>query len=263
MSDSRYGMLCAIADRLLALGSSQSAPLRQLSICYLPLPSCRRTVSIKAIRKTIALAKQHEAETGHLEKLLQHCLDRGVHLAIRLPAENPARHLLEFATAYIDHVPDFLEAARAITHGAHIDRLANPFLKLAEDFFLKPPELLGQRSGLDELLDEAYLAHRLLEEVNDHYMASTGIPLIPLDTTVSNLIVHHLIGEPFANELDEAVSFAVSQVTRKTRPQRSRYWQTYRQAHDGNHWRDELDSWPCLTDTLSIKLQLPGMSSLG
>jgi hypothetical protein len=219
-------------------------------------------VSIKAIRKTIAVAKQHEAETGYLEHLLQHRINRGVHLAIRLPKEQPAKHLLEFAVAYIEHVPDFLEAAQAITRGAHIDHLANPFLKLAEDFFLKPPEMMTKHTGLDELLDEAYLAHRLLEEVNDYYMANTGIPLIPLDTTISNLIVHHLIGEPFANELDEAVSFAVEQVSKKNRPERSRYWKDYRQAHESNHWEDELNAWPCLTDTLSIKLQLPGMSSL-
>lgn len=217
-------------------------------------------MSIKAIRKTIALAKQHEAETGHLEQLLQRFIDRGVHLAIKLPQKDPAKHLLGFATAYIDHVPDFLEAARAITRSAHIDRLANPFLKLAEDFFLKPPEMLNGHIGLAELLDEAYLAHRLLEEVNDHYMANTGIPLIPMDTTISNLIVHHMIGEPFANELDEAVNFAVNQVSSKTRPERSRYWLDYRQAHEGNHWNDELTSWPCLTDTLSVKLELPGMS---
>lgn len=216
-------------------------------------------MSIKAIRKTIAIAKAHEAETGHLEQLLQHCIDKGVHLTIRLPKDNPAKHLLEFASAYIDHVPDFLEAAHAITHGAHIAHLANPFLKLAEDFFLKPPELLNRHIGLDELLDEAYLAHRLLEEVNDHYMANTGIPLIPLDTTVSNLIIHHLIGEPFANELDEAVNFAVEQVTKKTRPERSRYWQDYRQAHTGNRWQEELNNWPCLTDTLSVKLELSGL----
>jgi hypothetical protein len=214
-------------------------------------------VNIKAIRQTIALAKAHEAETGHLEHLLQHCISQGMHLAIQLPREQPAKHLLAFAVAYIEHVPDFLQAAQAITRGAHIERLANPFLKLAEDFFLKPPELVNQRVGLDELLDEAYLAHRLLEEVNDHYMANTGIPLIPLDMTISNLIVHHLIGEPFANELDEAVSFAVEQVSKKSRPQRSRYWQDYRQSHDGNRWDVELNAWPCLTDTLSIKLQLP------
>jgi hypothetical protein len=218
-------------------------------------------VNIKAIRNTITIAKQHEAETGHLQQLLQHCIDQGVHLAIQLPEQAPAKHLLEFATAYIDHVPDFLEAARAITRSAHIDHLASPFLKLAEDFFLKPPELLDHRVGLDELLDEAYLAHRLLEEVNDHYMANTGIPLIPLDTTVSNLIVHHLIGEPFANELDEAVDFAVAQVTKKTRPERSRYWQDYRQAHVDNNWNDELNTWPCLTDTLSIKLKLPTLDA--
>jgi hypothetical protein len=36
--------------------------------------------------------------------------------------------------------------------------------------------------------------------------------LIPLDTTVANVIAHQLIGEDFANQLDEAVHHAVDEM---------------------------------------------------
>ena len=71
------------------------------------------------------------------------------------------------------------------------------------------PSLPSDHQGLLALLDEAYLAHRLLEEVNDRYLAHGGGQLVPLDTTRASLIVHHLLGEPFANELDALVQVTV------------------------------------------------------
>ena len=52
---------------------------------------------------------------------------------------------------------------------------------------------------------QAYLAHRLLEELNDALNAIYNCPVIPVDMTRSNLIVHHIIGEPFANQIDGAI----------------------------------------------------------
>ncbi len=66
--------------------------------------------------------------------------------------------------------------------------------------------------GLESLLDEAYLAHRLVEEVNDLYIKHFGQPLIPSNTTVASVIAHQLIGEQFANQLDEAVHHAVDEL---------------------------------------------------
>jgi len=57
--------------------------------------------------------------------------------------------------------------------------------------------MLEGHEGLDGLLDEAYLAHRLVEEVNDLYIKHFGQPLIPADTTVANVIAcdHHQQGK--------------------------------------------------------------------
>ncbi|MFN7133346.1 MAG: hypothetical protein ACK4N5_14805, partial [Myxococcales bacterium] len=49
-------------------------------------------------------------------------------------------------------------------------------------------------------------------EVNDLYIKHFGQPLIPADTTVANVIAHQLIGEAFANQLDEAVHLAVDEM---------------------------------------------------
>lgn len=216
-------------------------------------------VDIAAIRVSIELAKRHERETGHLQQRLTQQLPQ-LHIAIVLPHQQPAAALVAFAIAYIERVPDCLEAAATIATEAAIEEQVLPLLQLALDYFLKPPEVAAGRAGLDELLYEAYLAHRLLEEANDRYLARVGIPLIPLDATVANLICHHLIGEPFANELDEAVEFSIDQLLGREKPNRSRAFHDYVEAHRDDRWEHERQRWPCLTAPLSIDLYLAGYS---
>ena len=217
-------------------------------------------VTTAAIRDTISLAKLHEQQHGHLKSLLELRIRKNaIHMAIQLPAENPTASLMEFIIAYIENVPSFIDAARKITETAKIQVYAEPYLKLAEDYFLKPPEIVAGHIGLDELLDEAYLAHRLMEEVNDRFMVRSSIPLVPMDMTMSNLIVHSLIGEPFSNELDEAVHYTVERAMMKEHVYDSPEFKAYVKAHKNNHWDNELNDWPCLTDNLSINLQFPGI----
>ena len=214
-------------------------------------------MDIPAIRATIELAKGHEMETGHLRLLLTRQLPT-LHTAIQLPQLQPLAALLKFVTAYIDHVPNCLEAAAAITKEARIDDQTWPLLQLAEDYFLKPSELTDLHIGLDDLLDEAYLAHRLLEEINDRYRVEAGIPLVPIDMTVANLIGHYLIGEPFANELDEAVHFSVDQLLHRRPPTQDNAFRDFVLAHRDNHWEKERARWPCLARELAADFQLIG-----
>ncbi len=217
-------------------------------------------MATNAIRDTIALAKLHEKQHGHLAKLLAQQVQHNIHIAIQLPKQDSTESLLDFVIAYIDHVPEFIDAARAIAQEARIQDFAEPFLKLAEDYFLKPPEIVSGHIGLDELMDEAYLAHRLIEEVNDRFMVHTSIPLVPMDMTMSNLIIHSLIGEPFANELDEAVHYTVERAMMKQHVYNTPAFKAYIEQHKHNDWHKEEKHWPCLTDQLSINLQLAGIS---
>ena len=202
------------------------------------------------------MAKAHEERTGHLAKLISAQIEDNINLAIKLPASSPEQFLLEFVVAYIEHVPQFLEAARAITQQANIAEFTEPYFQVAEDFFLKPPEIVAGHVGLDELMDEAYLAHRLMEEVNDRFRVKTGIPLVPMDMTMSNLIIHSLIGEPFANELDEAVDYTVQRAMINEHIYQSQAFAQYAENHRGDHWEVERQDWPCLSDNLAVDLEL-------
>ncbi|MGC7838269.1 hypothetical protein ACK3BK_00280 [Pseudomonas sp. L7] len=211
-------------------------------------------MNIAAVREQIEQAHQHESRTGQLKQRLEQQLPH-LHHSIQLPPQDAQGTLSRFVHAYIGQVPELLEAANAVAREAGIESQIKPVLKIAEAYFLQPPEVMQGHVGLDCLLDEAYLAHRLVEEVNDLYIRHFQQPLIPVDTTVANLIAHQLIGEDFANQLDEVVhhsveemlddeSFAVESV--------EAYRNTLSSPETGAAWK----RWPCLSRQLSVELAL-------
>ena len=131
-----------------------------------------------ALREQIQTAQQHEKETGLLTRQLESKLPR-LHPAIQLPENDANGVLTRFVSAYIDEVPDLLDAANEVAREAGIESQIKPVLKIAEQYFLQPPAIMAGHVGLDSLLDEAYLAHRFVEEVNDLYIKHFGQPLIP------------------------------------------------------------------------------------
>jgi hypothetical protein len=207
-----------------------------------------------ALRQLIALAHQHEAATNQLSQQLATQLD-SLHRSIRLPANDAQGVLERFVAAYVAEVPDLLDAAHAVAENAGIQAQIKPVLKIAEEYFLQPPALMQGHEGLDGLLDEAYLAHRLVEEVNDLYIGQFGQPLIPLDTTVANLIAHQLIGEAFANQLDEAVHLTVESMLNPARFDPATL-KNYREHLDDPQVEAAWKSWPCLSRRLGVELVL-------
>lgn len=209
-----------------------------------------------ALRQLIAQARQQEAGEQTLARFLQTQLER-LHPSIRLPEDNASGALSAFVIAYIEEVPDVLDAAADVAREAGIEAAVKPVLKIAEQFFLQPPTLVAGHEGLEGLLDEAYLAHRLVEEVNDRYIAHLGQPLIPLDTTRANLIAHQLIGEPFANQLDEAVHHALAGMLDDSSFDQPSV-QAYRERLAAPDTASAWQRWPCLSQQLGVELQLKG-----
>ncbi|MFA5677040.1 MAG: hypothetical protein WC953_01330 [Pseudomonas sp.] len=165
-------------------------------------------MKIAELRERVRTAREDEAN----DKALAQWLDRKLpqlHRSIRT-REDARTTLSNFIQAYVERVPDMLEAAQSVANHAKMRPQLIPVLKVAEEFFLHDEEKSETHSGLLLLLDEAYLAHRLVEEVNDRYVAQGGESLIPMNNTRANLIVHELLGEEYANHLDTAVFEAVA-----------------------------------------------------
>ena len=211
-------------------------------------------MNTSALHELIQRAHLHDASSGDLKRQLEAHLER-LHPSIRIPGSDALGVLKRFIVAYIEQVPEVLEAANQVAREAGIEACIKPVLKVAEQFFLQPPSLMAGHEGLDGLLDEAYLAHRLVEEINDRYIAHLGRPLIPLDTTVANLIAHQLIGEPFANQLDEAVHHAVDGMLDDASFAQDSV-AAYRERLQDPQTEAAWKRWPCLSRQLGVELHL-------
>jgi len=204
------------------------------------------------IRQLIDTAKQRDSASAQLSQLLS-SRTHHLHEAIKLPTLEAEQLLAEFVIRYIAQVPEFIEAISEITKEAGIFEGILPLLNIASDYFLAPPDIIGKHGQLEALLDEAYLAHRLLEEVNDRFIGYCGIPLAPMDMTRANVIAHELIGEPYANELDQAVLFSAELLLNQY-SFAGESFKHYIALHKSRGWSQELKRWPCLTEDLAIVL---------
>ncbi len=212
----------------------------------------RRTVQI---RESISAAQRLEEQNQALRDFVVAKLPKLHHL-VSLPKDDPETGLVGFVTRYIQHVPDFIEALQELTQDAGIYDYAERFLAMAEDYFINPLEIVSEHSGMHQLIDDAYLAHRLIEEINDRVAMTHGVPLVPMDMTMSNIIVHELLGEDFANQLDLAVHYAIEAFFNSEEFANNPSFQKYVKMRKENGWQDALDKWPCLAGDTAVSITL-------
>ena len=209
---------------------------------------------VSTLRSIIDNAILHEDKTQLLHRHLQH-LVKTLPTHLCLPQDNELKSLEKFSRQYILHVPDFLQALKEAAQLSGIEDHVFPFLKVAEEYFLSPPSLPNEHMGLMALMDESYLAHRLFEEVNDRYIGAVGLPLIPWDMTLANVVAHQLVGEELANRLDERVHQTVNKMMNAEHKYDSERFRRYVDTEQGNLttiWQD----WPCLSKASGIEWAL-------
>ncbi|WP_067515816.1 hypothetical protein [Endozoicomonas ascidiicola] len=211
-------------------------------------------MDVQAIRDLISQAKLLESQNKHLCKLMDDQIEQ-LHHTIELPDQNACETLQLFTIDYIDHVPDFLEALESSSKEAGIGHFICPFLDIAEENFLAPAIKGDPINGLDLLLDKAYFAHRLIEEVNDQYLMKTGSTLIPMNMTWANLIIHSILGENFANELDIIVDKTVEQMMKSQAIYHQEKFMAFIHNRSSEEWIRIWSRWNCLSNNLGIELK--------
>lgn len=206
----------------------------------------------KLIQKSVA----QEQETGQLHQVLQQRMET-VESIVQLPELEALERLYEFVIRYIEQVPQMLED---LHHGAVEAGLLNyvsPILEVVEGFFMAPPEELNKESGLAALMDEAFLAHRLFEEVNDTYIMRVGQPMIPFDMTMSNVIIHTLIGEPFANDLEQVVLVAAKGIFGEEKAyEGNEKFLAFMNKKDNDNLIQIAQRWPCMSTQMGLDSHL-------
>ena len=165
----------------------------------------------KVVLDIIDTARFREARSGAFLRHLQ-LRAQTLPACISFSSRTPANCLFQFSVEYIETAPRLIHAVDACARDAGHEGLFTPFLDAAIRFFTHPSVLLSHYIGLDGLLISAYLCHRLMEDMYDNNHSFRSSQLVDLEVTRANLLAHELIGEPFANELDDAVAITVRQL---------------------------------------------------
>jgi hypothetical protein len=200
------------------------------------------------IQKSVA----QEQKTGQLHQVLQQRLEN-VERIVQLPEVEALERLYEFVIRYIQQVPQMLEDLHQGAVEAGLLSYVSPILEVVESFFMAPPKELSKESGLAALMDEAFLAHRLFEEVNDTYIMRVGQPMIPFDMTMSNVIVHSLIGEPFVNELENVVTVATKGIFGEDKAyEENDKFLAFMDKKENDNLVKIAQHWPCMSTQMGL-----------
>lgn len=201
------------------------------------------------IRKLIRQVRQNASALSRLRHFMAGSIPR-LHRAIQLPDHDREAVLMEFVVRYLDLVPNCLDALRGLTQPAGIREYAGRFLDAAADTFLRSADSARSR-GIISLMQRAYLANRLFEELNDQVLSRCGAPLVPVDMMHPNLLMHELIGEERANELDRQVENTVKSLLDEQPLNPSTVCNIVRRQRS-SAWYLMLGQWPSLTENLRI-----------
>lgn len=168
---------------------------------------------LEAVHEVIHRAKAMESRSHHFQRLLDD-QTRSFPDFIHVEGTPETRHMLEFVIDYIELAPPTLARIAESAQAAGVEDWFEPFLQVALNYLVHPSIILNQLTGLDGLMIRAYQCHRLVEELFDHNRILRNSKTYPMELTQANLIVHHLIGESFANEIDESIVLTLSRLVR-------------------------------------------------
>lgn len=178
---------------------------------HLVQTSAAPAMTPQVVLEIIDQARRKEARSGTFLRQLR---EKAASLPATVTIEGyqPATCLFQFAVEYIEMAPRLIECVEACAREAGKAELFAPFVDAATRYFTQPSVLLVKYDGLDGLLIRAYLCHRLMEEMHENNRSIRASELVDLEATRANLLTHQLIGEPFANELDDAITVTVVQI---------------------------------------------------
>lgn len=204
-------------------------------------------------------------------QLIQRCIDRAVaaeqargrfrhslhsalpnlHRSIQLPQRDAPLHITCFVIRYLQVIPGWLQRMDQLCQAGGLDFY--PVRELIVHSFREIPERQPYEHGLGSILDEAYLAHRTMEEINDQLQPLCGTPLLPMDPMVANLIVRELLGEALGYQLDDLASVLLQRFEPvELDPARLVSMILYKQRYD-----DAPGKWPDFAHHMQIALRTP------
>jgi hypothetical protein len=179
------------------------------------------------------------------------------------PADkNP--QIVDFIWCYLQQTPDLLDLTAACI--ALINTAPKTYPPLAEVLQLAPAFIARStataESDLFDLLDAAYFCNRLIEELNDHLHTHCGQPLLELDISIANVMIHGLLGDDYANQLDLAIFYALESLLGDNSQDWSSLCTSLNQTKNSAPWRAMLAESPVLASAQQVARH-PALALLG
>lgn len=160
------------------------------------------TNEYQSLHNIIRHSVSGEQRNGSFRDFLRENL-ASLHHTVSLPKGDGVLLLSSFTIRYLETLPDWFEQMVCLCHSAGIStRLLRRVFRRTFARAERVVTAQGRPLSLQALLPHVYLCHRLLEEANDRLLFSLGIPLLPMDPQIANLVVRELIGEERAAGLD-------------------------------------------------------------
>ncbi len=137
-------------------------------------------------------ALAHEDETGAV-------YDR---VSTRFHEPGAANEVVEFIRAYVAQTPDLLQGTYQSTIDTHLEPATNAVFQVIVEYFFDEYDVIPDHEGLFGLLDDAYLARRLVERV----LLTTGVSRDQVqDLVASNDYARLVLGDRFGAQLDQRI----------------------------------------------------------
>ena len=182
-----------------------------------------------------------------------------LHSSIRLREGDGTTALATFIERYVELVPDLITAFEDFLSSTGVRGAIAQQLAIAKEFLDVPNGVMSVEESLEANMYQAYLAHRLLEELNDELCANYNCPVVPVNMTRSNLIVHHIIGEPFANQIDGAIQLLNDKLAVSLAKDKALGVKLF--EYSSALGKDPTERFPCLTESSNIRLLFKSQNS--
>lgn len=157
-----------------------------------------------------------------------------------------------FIERYVDLAADIVATLKNVTNSIGTNSEMAQQTAMAQQFLDIPLTIVSRQQGLEAQMYQAYLACRLVEELNDVIHTHFSSPVISTDITKSNLIVHHIIGEPFANQLDAAIQSLSDRLVRAI--ETDSVLQSELRVYCSSVNKQGMPNYPCLAEACHIYL---------
>lgn len=212
------------------------------------------TVDPQQLRANLKRLTETLVVSGELHAFIRYRAYQVDHL-LPISCQNNQAHLAHFIVAYIERVPDLLDALKTITTNAKLASEFSDLLQVAAKYFDHTPNRIDRGYEIHTLIDQAYLVHKLLESMNEHLFTKLGYRLLPLELTFSNSVIYELLGAEFADDLDQAIQYVIDALFRKSQTAEGCASETLSRTQRCVDWDNFVLSWPQLevqADTLLL-----------